>query len=376
MEADDPVLTYLNDDGTMVEPEYYVPIIPFALVNGISGIGTGFSSNVAPYDPLQIIAYLKNRIQGLSIKETNSIDFVPYFEGFTGTVKRLADQKYLVKGRYEVTGEDQIRITELPVGTWTMPYTTFLEGLMDGPDKSKAAKPEKAIGKPLIKDFTSMSTEVTVDFHIQFQKGQLKELLSVKESDAEIDGVEKLLKLSTTVTSTNMHMFDSDCKLHKYQSVEDVIEAFYPVRMKTYGQRKAYLVDDMEKRLVRLSNRANYIQLTLSGAIDLRRKTGEQVVSLLTEHNFVMIDGDFKYLVKMPMDSVTEENVAKIMAEKASLEADLATLRGTTLEQIWLSELDTLEKEYRMFKTQREKTQNPVLKKTKTVVKKVVKKSS
>jgi DNA topoisomerase-2 len=39
---DDAVLSYLDDDGTIVEPEYYVPIIPFALVNGISGIGTGF----------------------------------------------------------------------------------------------------------------------------------------------------------------------------------------------------------------------------------------------------------------------------------------------------------------------------------------------
>ena len=45
-EMDDQVLNYLNDDGTMVEPEFYVPIIPFALVNGISGIGTGFSCNI------------------------------------------------------------------------------------------------------------------------------------------------------------------------------------------------------------------------------------------------------------------------------------------------------------------------------------------
>jgi hypothetical protein len=28
----------------MVEPKYYVPIIPFALVNGVEGIGTGTES--------------------------------------------------------------------------------------------------------------------------------------------------------------------------------------------------------------------------------------------------------------------------------------------------------------------------------------------
>jgi DNA topoisomerase-2 len=54
-EADDAILSYLNDDGTIVEPEYYVPILPFALINGISGIGTGFSCNIAPYHPKDLI---------------------------------------------------------------------------------------------------------------------------------------------------------------------------------------------------------------------------------------------------------------------------------------------------------------------------------
>ena len=128
-DADDPVLNYLNDDGTVVEPEYYVPIIPFALMNGISGIGTGFSCSIPSYQPTQIIEYLQNKLKGGNVKES---EFVPYYEGFKGTITKMADQKYLVKGKYEKIGDDKIHITELPVGTWTMPYTSFLEGLMDG----------------------------------------------------------------------------------------------------------------------------------------------------------------------------------------------------------------------------------------------------
>jgi DNA topoisomerase-2 len=48
-EADDAILNYLDDDGRFVE-QYYIPIIPFVLVNGISGIGTGFSTKI-PYNP-------------------------------------------------------------------------------------------------------------------------------------------------------------------------------------------------------------------------------------------------------------------------------------------------------------------------------------
>jgi len=348
-EADDPVLNYLNDDGTIVEPEYYVPIIPFALINGISGIGTGFSSDITSYNPKTLIQYLKNKLNG---QETTGIEFVPYYEGFTGSIRKIADKKYLIKGLYQVIGDDKIRITELPVGKWTMPYTTFLETLVDG----SVDKVGKKI-PPVIKDFTSLSTEVSVDFTVVFPKGKLSELENEVDANG-CNGVEKLLKLFTTVSSTNMHMFNSESKLHKYETVEEVIDDFYEVRMKLYQKRKDYLVKDMEAKLVKLSNRARYIQETLVGNIDLRRKTSEQVIALLTGMNFVLIDDDFKYLVKMPMDSVTQENVANIMKEKENTEIELNALKSKTLQKMWLDELNLLETEYNIYKLKREKIQS------------------
>jgi DNA topoisomerase-2 len=347
-EADDAVLSYLNDDGTMVEPEFYVPILPFALVNGISGIGTGFSCNIEPYNPKQLIQYLRNKLRG----QSTATEFIPYYEGFGGEVIKVADNKYLVKGKYEKLSDDKIRITELPVGTWTMPYTTFLEGLLDG-GVDKAGKKVA----PSIKDFTSISTEVAVDFTVVFPKDKLAELEASNDSNG-CNGVMKLLKLFSTVSTTNMHMFNSECKLHKYNSVEEIIDDFYGVRIGLYQKRKDYLVGAMEKKLVKLSNRARYIQETLKGTIDLRKKTAQQVTELLTTMKFVEIDGDFKYLIKMPMDSVTEENVANIMKEKSDTENDLTALKATTLETMWLSELDTLEKEYDVYKKKRETIQS------------------
>ena len=347
-EADDAVLTYLDDDGTLVEPEFYVPILPFALVNGISGIGTGFSCNIEPYNPKQLIQYLRNRM----LNQTNAMEFVPYYEGFTGEIIKTDENKYLVKGKYEKIGDDKIRITELPVGTWTMPYTTFLEGLLDG----GVDKAGKKIA-PTIKDFTSTSTEVAVDFTVVFPKDKLEELEASVDANG-CNGLMKTLKLFTTVSTTNMYMFNSECKLHKYGSVEEIIDDFYGVRMGIYQKRKDYLVGAMTQKLVKLSNRARYIQEVLKGTIDLRKKTAQQVTDLLTGLNFATIDGDFKYLIKMPMDSVTEENVANIMKEKADTEAELATLRATTLETMWLGELAKLETEYDLYKKKRETIQS------------------
>ena len=349
-EADDAVLSYLNDDGTIVEPEYYVPIIPFALVNGISGIGTGFSCSIQPYDPKQLIAYLRNKLSGES---NEAMDFVPYYEGFKGTIVKVAENKFLVKGLYEKVGDDKVRITELPVGTWTMPYTTFLETLMDGAATDKDGKKIP----PSIKDFNSICTEVAVDITVQFPKGRIQELEGSVDANG-CNALEKMLKLFTTVSTTNMHMFNSEIKLHKYSSVSEIIDDFYVVRMETYKKRKAALVGELEKRLVKLSNRARYIQETLFGAIDLRRKTAEQVTALLSGLKFALYEGDYKYLIKMPMDSVTQENVESIMKEKSVAEAELTTLKATTLEKMWLNELGILEVHYDIYKSRREKIQS------------------
>ena len=347
-EADDAVLTYLDDDGTLVEPEYYVPIVPFALMNGISGIGTGFSCNVPSYNPQQIIDCLRARLKNHDYTD----EFVPYYEGFKGIIRKVEDKKYLVKGKYEKIGTDKIRITELPIGSWTMPYTSFLEGLMDGSNKKGKKIPAS------IRDFTSVCTEVSIDFEVTFPRGKLDELESKCDEITGINGIEKLLKLATTISSTNMHMFDADRKLHKYKSIEEIIDDFYKVRIDVYGKRKAYLIDILEKKLVKLSNKARYIQETLDSVIDLRRKKAQVVTGLLTERKFDLIDGDYKYLIKMPMDSVTEENVASIMKDKENAVKELERLKKTSLEKMWLSELDTLEKEYTTYKSYREKVQS------------------
>jgi hypothetical protein len=73
---------------------------------------------------------------------------------------------------------------------------------------------------------------------------------------------------------------------------------------------------------------------------------------------FALYDGDFKYLVKMPMDSVTQENVESIMKEEADTKAELEVLKATTLEQMWSTELGILDVQYDLYKKKREMIQN------------------
>jgi DNA topoisomerase-2 len=349
-DLDDSILNYLNDDGTMVEPEFYVPILPFCLVNGISGIGTGFSSSIPAFNPKTILQYLQNKLQN---KDCGTEAFIPYYEGFKGTVREIPGNtsKFLIKGVYQKMTEDKIRITELPVGTWTMSYITFLESLVDG----GVDKTGKKI-QPVIKDFTSISTDTLVDITIHLPKGKVVEL-EQKVDDQGINGLEKLLKLSTTVSTTNMHLFDADCRLHKYKDVYEIIEAFVPIRLRTYQKRKDYFIEVLERKLVKISNRVRYIQENLDDVVDLRKKTSQQVTELMQTRKFDMLDGDYGYLIKMPMNSVTAENVQSLQKEHQDIQTELRILKETTLERMWLRELQTLDTEYDVYRLKREKIQ-------------------
>jgi len=336
--VDDNVLDYLNDDGLSVEPIYYAPIIPMVLVNGSKGIGTGFSTDIMCYNTLQIIEYLQNKL--LSIED--EIAFVPYYEGFKGVISKISDEKFLIKGSYEKLADDKIKVTELPVGYWTEDFKELLENLIE-PGADKEGKKMAAI----IKDYDDMSKDTNVDFTITFTKGKLAELEASK-GDYNCNGVEKLLKLYTTNTTTNMHLFDAEDTLHKYEKVSEIIDAYYSVRLNLYGMRKQYMIDALERELVLLSNKAKYIQENLDGTIDLRKKKKEHVIAMLEEKGYNKIDNDeeYKYLTKMPMDSVTEENVDKLLKDKGDKESELEIIKNTTVHKMWKSELHHLKELY------------------------------
>ena len=346
--ADDYVLEYLNDDGLSIEPIYYAPIIPMILVNGSKGIGTGFSTDIMCYNPLQIIEYLQIKLHDHATID-DGMEFVPYYEGFKGTITKLTESKFLVRGTYEKLGGDKIRVTELPVGFWTEDFKELLENLIvPSEDKDKNKIPA------VLRDYEDMSKDTNVDFTITFAKGKLDEM-EQQPCDHGCNGVEKLLKLFTTSTTTNMHLFDANDSLQKYDKVSDIIDSYFDVRLKLYQTRKEYMIHSLEREVLLLTNKARYIRENLEGTVDLRRKSKEVVIQLLSAKGYTVMDQDtdYKYLVKMPMDSVTEENVARLNAECHNKELELQTVISTSIQTMWRRELDVLKEQYLEYKEER-----------------------
>ena len=190
------MLEYNDDDGILVEPKYYVPILPMVLVNGMNGIGTGFSTSIPMHDPIDIIKNMKRKIKG---EKYGNIG--PYFRDFKGKIVKVDKKNYISKGKYEIIDPCNLRITELPIGKWTDDYKKFLDGLIPDTGKSKKSLEnekgkKKKIPQKTIIDYVNNSSDKDVDFTITFEKGFLNSLQW--DEDENIDGIEKFFKLTTS----------------------------------------------------------------------------------------------------------------------------------------------------------------------------------
>jgi len=345
--ADDNILRYLDDDGTPVEPIFYAPIIPMVLVNGSKGIGTGFSTEILPYHVPKLVNYLKCRLNKTSVE---GITFTPHYEGFNGRIQTIEKGKYLIVGKYAVLPDKRVRVTELPIGTWTDDYKQYLETLMETTDK----KGKKIT--PIIKEYDDMSKSTNVDIIITFNEG-LSQILETNTVEHDCNGLEKLLKLYTTVSTSNMHMFDHKECLKKYDNVPDIIDDYFGPRLQMYDDRKKYQLETLLKELTVMNNKQRYIQEILDETLDLRRKSKDVILEMMKEKGYDIIneDSDFKYLLKMSMDSVSEESVEKIIKALTETQEKYDKLFDTSIQQLWLNDLEHFESEYVLYVDERKK---------------------
>lgn len=356
-EADNNVLNYRYDDGTKVEPDYYAPIIPMICVNGGKGIGTGFSSEVPCFNVLDIINYIKFAIDDEVKQEKPDINL--HYQDFLGTIKKISDMKYLLKGKYEIISSDEIHVTELPIGLWTDNFKEHLESLMDCKDQ----KTKKKISG-LVKSYKDMSTDTLIDFKIKFQIGKIADLATQK-ADEHQTKLEKLLKLTTTKSLTNMWLFDSNEQLNKYNSVYEIIDAYIPTRLGIYKSRIDYLIDVLEKEVVVLTNKARFIKEQCDDIIDLRKKKKSDVIELLKERNYDIINDDeeFKYLRNMKIEDVEEENFNKLLKDCEIKKLELEELKKETPSGMWSKELDILTIKFKEYVNLRKLRKGEVIKK-------------
>lgn len=326
---DDAALyTYLNDDGQQIEPAHYVPVIPMLLVNGSSGIGTGWSSTIPSYNPGDIIDNLRTLLSDSAPKR-----MVPWFRGFTGQVVPVQPGRWHTRGTFRWSTATKLEITELPVGTWTNKYKEMLEKQLEGSGSVK-----KGHVLHVACDYTDTAVHFTVTMSTE---------AAAKYQSNEADLV-KAFKLSSTVDTNNMHAFDKDGRLQKYNSELDILQQFFERRLELYQARKLHQIKCVKKQCSVLTDKVRFINMVTDGSFQFRGREKAVLMSELTRLQFV--GEGFDYLLNMPLWNLTDEKSQSLALELTKYEQELDQLHLISAKHMWLHDLDNLERKMRTSK--------------------------
>jgi DNA topoisomerase-2 len=341
---DDPLLAYRDDDGLIVEPAHYVPVLPMALINGARGVGTGFSTRIPSFNPSDLIERLQAVLRGDLDPAQATSGMLPWVRGFTGSIRKVDSTAYLTQGAATATplyrGKRAGKVTgvcveveELPVDKWTQKYKDWLSDAIKAKDLGTAE-----LKHVQLKRFTQHHSNERIHFKLYLEGEGSKDLLKMSA-----DELCAAFRLTSRINLSNMHLFDAQGRIAKFDSVAGIFEAFYHVRRDLYGKRKAFLTKKIEQELLGLSERVRFVELVVSGGIVLSNKSRADILAQMTEHKFRPKRAH--ELLKLPLTALTSEEIGKLNMEHSKKELELQAIQGQTPEDLWTDDLRAIQKE-------------------------------
>lgn len=345
---DEAILENIEDDGLIVEPETYYPVVPLLAINGCVGIGTGFSTDIPPHNPEDIIRLIRERLNG-DRDTLEGVELKPWWFGFRGPVVKHGDASWVTKGIYTFDDDKHtITITELPVGTWTKDYKTFLDELATadlekGPDAARSDE-----GKLVLKGFDDLYNDVEIKFVLYLDHDYYE------DAKADPDEFEKRFRLTSSWRTSNMVCFDTNHQIMRYQTVGDILEAWMEPRLDAYEARRQHEIARLEAEAKEADAKARFIRAVLEGSIELRRASDEEIVGAMKEHDLPALNGpenpesveSYDYLLRMRMDRVKASAVTDQEAAVEKAMAQLKKIQATSATDIWKEDLTAFEESW------------------------------
>ena len=328
-EEDDGLLDRIVDDGDIVEPKFYVPIIPMILVNGAEGIGSGWSCSIPAFNPIDLVVAVKEWMSALQddddAKSMDEEKISPWYRGFKGKIEKLGKNKYETFGICERndTKANEAYVSEVPVGMSIQDFT----------DKLSQLKEEKKI-----KDFRNYSSANSASFIITE---------TIDTMRCNVDN----LKLSSNLNLNNMVMFDENFKIRKFDSIKEIIDSFCKVRMKFYALRKESILKDILQKLKILKNKKRFVEEVMDETLVIKRKKQATIERELEEAGYDQetTEKGYGYLLRMQVSSFTEEKIAELEAQILKRQQEHETLLATTERDLWLNDLEEFAKAYQTW---------------------------
>jgi DNA gyrase/topoisomerase IV subunit A len=310
------LLNYKEEEGEEIEPYFFLPIIPTVLINGGSGIAVGFASNILNRDVKEIIEACQKLLLGKNITIIK-----PHLNGFLGEYIQDSEnsKRWIIRGKFQRINTSTIKITELPPSLTYEKYEEILDKLVE--NKNIVSYDDNC------KD--------NIDYTIKFTRSDLEKLDDEK--------LVKLLKLEESETE-NFTTLDENGKLKIFERVDDIIRYFVQFRLEYYQKRKDFMLNKMQHDLKVLGNRGKFIKLILDGKVEVNNKLKSEIIYQIESFGLDKIDGDYDYLLRMPIYSLTREMFEKLKEDFKLKKEEIEKLKLVDPKDVYLEDLSELKK--------------------------------
>lgn len=305
------------EEGVVIEPKWYLPILPMVIINSSISIGMGYASNILGRNPKEVTQACIDYLNGKKIKELK-----PYQPEFTGTWKRDNENKnkWLISGKYEIVNTTTVHVSDLPPDVTFEKYEAYLDSLVD---------------KKIIKDYDN-NASVSIDYTLKFKREDLQKLI-------DEDRLETVLKIHDSETE-NLTTIDENGKLKIFDCAEDILRYFVDFRLTWYQKRKDYLINKYIDEHKNLSNKAKFIQHIIQKKLNVNNKPKIEIVNYLETNKFDKINDSFDYLIGMPIYSLTKERYAELLKQCEEKKQLIADTKKRDIKDMYIDDLNELKK--------------------------------
>lgn len=329
---DEDILIRKEEEGEEIEPEFYLPVIPLHIINGVSGIAVGYSTFIPNHSAHDVINWLLTRLKG-----NTPVPLLPWYRGFNGKIEIVTVQEeetpiqvgeeggvapedeheedkfdiklpgtgyrtMLTHGKFkEGKKSNEYIIDELPIGRWTGSYDKFL--------------------RQIFKKVENCSTDSDVNFTVS---GTDKEEITEKE-----------LRLTRSYGLGNMVLLDVHGVPRNYGGgVQQIMESFYQFRLPFYDKRRDSILTKWRDEMKRLTNKMKFIRLVVDRELIIDRRPKSEVVEEMEKKHKLPSE-----LLNIPIVSCTEDEIEKLKKEISGIDSDIDLLKIKLASQLWEEDL-------------------------------------
>lgn len=197
-----------NYDGSTIEPQHFLPLIPTVLLNGVSGIAVGWSTEILPRSFKSLVQATLDILDGKKIKR-----IAPSYELYNVGVKHLEDNSWEFTGKVEIVDTSTLLVTELPP---ELTLEKFKERLNTYEDENK------------ISTYTDRSTDA-INITVKMSRGACKGWNEARAID--------YLKLRQKKTERIVVIDWNGKAIRQYTNAEEVVKDFVEWRLGWYETR-------------------------------------------------------------------------------------------------------------------------------------------